>query len=123
MPSSVELNTGAKFLALGLLSANIVPETLVTFILGLGTFIGIKFDAEKAKQGFLDAINIGYRYVPIQRYITRALNWRRHFDTAFLYGSEEVVGEAIRESGVPREEFFVTTKLWYVIQACISELV
>ncbi|HTP53659.1 MAG TPA: aldo/keto reductase [Thermoplasmata archaeon] len=37
----------------------------------------------------------------------------RHIDTAKLYGNEADVGAAIRESGVPREEVFVTTKLWY----------
>lgn len=36
----------------------------------------------------------------------------RHIDCAKVYGNEEAVGRAIRESGVPREEVFVTTKLW-----------
>jgi 2,5-diketo-D-gluconate reductase A len=36
----------------------------------------------------------------------------RHIDTAALYRNEEGVGEAVRASGVPREEIFVTTKLW-----------
>jgi 2,5-diketo-D-gluconate reductase A len=36
----------------------------------------------------------------------------RHIDTAALYRNEEGVGEAIRASGVPRAEVFVTTKLW-----------
>ena len=36
----------------------------------------------------------------------------RHIDTASLYGNEEDVGKGVRESGVPREEVFVTTKLW-----------
>ncbi|KAG9042767.1 hypothetical protein FS837_010402 [Tulasnella sp. UAMH 9824] len=36
----------------------------------------------------------------------------RHLDTAAGYRNEEFVGKAIRESGVPRSEFFVTTKLW-----------
>ncbi|MGP5199439.1 aldo/keto reductase [Brachybacterium alimentarium] len=36
----------------------------------------------------------------------------RHIDTAAVYGNEEGVGRAIRASGVPREEIFVTTKLW-----------
>ncbi|HVY47747.1 MAG TPA: aldo/keto reductase [Minicystis sp.] len=47
----------------------------------------------------------------------RAVRWAleigyRHVDTARVYGNEQDVGEAIRESGVPREEVFVTTKLW-----------
>lgn len=36
----------------------------------------------------------------------------RHIDTAAIYENEEDVGRAIRESGIPREEIFVTTKVW-----------
>ncbi|KXT78130.1 aldo/keto reductase [Streptococcus sp. DD13] len=36
----------------------------------------------------------------------------RHIDTAALYQNEEAVGKAIKDSGIPREEIFVTTKLW-----------
>lgn len=36
----------------------------------------------------------------------------RHVDTAAIYGNERGVGEGLRASGVPREEVFVTTKLW-----------
>ena len=36
----------------------------------------------------------------------------RHFDTAQAYYNEEAVGQAIKESGIPREEFFITTKIW-----------
>ena len=36
----------------------------------------------------------------------------RHIDTAKIYGNEADVGAAVRESGVPREELFLTTKLW-----------
>jgi diketogulonate reductase-like aldo/keto reductase len=36
----------------------------------------------------------------------------RHIDTAKIYGNEADVGAAVRESGIPRDEIFVTTKLW-----------
>ncbi|MEQ8676020.1 MAG: aldo/keto reductase [Aggregatilineales bacterium] len=36
----------------------------------------------------------------------------RHIDTAMIYGNERAVGKAVRESGIPRDEVFVTTKLW-----------
>ncbi|WP_314686793.1 aldo/keto reductase [uncultured Bifidobacterium sp.] len=36
----------------------------------------------------------------------------RHIDTAMIYGNEASVGEGIRRSGVPRQEVFLTTKLW-----------
>jgi len=36
----------------------------------------------------------------------------RHIDTAKIYGNEPSVGQAVRESGIPRSDIFVTTKLW-----------
>ena len=36
----------------------------------------------------------------------------RHVDTAHIYDNERDVGEAVRQSGLPREELFITTKLW-----------
>ncbi|MDB5161137.1 MAG: putative reductase [Candidatus Saccharibacteria bacterium] len=36
----------------------------------------------------------------------------RHFDTAQIYGNEQFLGDALKESGVPREELFITTKIW-----------
>ena len=44
----------------------------------------------------LTAIEAGYRY----------------FDTASLYGTEKALGAAIKESGIPREEFFIVSKVW-----------
>jgi 2,5-diketo-D-gluconate reductase A len=49
----------------------------------------------------------------VQRAVTAALDaGYRLIDTAAIYGNEEGVGEAIKSSGVPREEIFVTSKLW-----------
>ncbi len=39
-------------------------------------------------------------------------NGYRHIDTAMIYHNEASVGEGIRRAGVPRSDFFVTTKLW-----------
>lgn len=36
----------------------------------------------------------------------------RHFDTAKIYGNEEALGREIQKSGIPREEFFITSKVW-----------
>ncbi len=36
----------------------------------------------------------------------------RYFDTASLYYTEEALGQAIKESGIPREEFFIVSKMW-----------
>lgn len=53
-------------------------------------------DAAQCEQAVLDAIASGYRLI----------------DTAASYGNEEAVGNAIKKCGVPREELFITTKLW-----------
>ncbi len=48
-----------------------------------------------------------------KRAVTAALEaGYRHIDTARIYGNEANVAQGIRESGVPREEVFITTKLW-----------
>lgn len=48
-----------------------------------------------------------------QRAVSSALQLGyRHVDTARIYGNEAQVGKSIRESGIPREELFITTKLW-----------
>lgn len=61
--------------------------------LGLGVWQAPRGEAYDAVRAALD---VGYR----------------HVDTAKIYGNEREVGRAVRESGVPREEIFVTTKLW-----------
>ncbi|MEV8096476.1 aldo/keto reductase [Kitasatospora sp. NPDC085879] len=62
-------------------------------ILGFGVY---QIPAEQTEQAVSDALAAGYRLL----------------DTAAAYGNEEAVGRAIKASGVPREELFVTTKLW-----------
>ena len=61
--------------------------------LGLGVF---KVDDDICEQIVLDALDVGYR----------------HIDTAMIYRNEAAVGRAIAKSGIPRDELFVTTKLW-----------
>jgi 2,5-diketo-D-gluconate reductase A len=53
-------------------------------------------DAEECERSVAAALRTGYRLI----------------DTAAAYGNEEAVGNAIARSGVPREELFITTKLW-----------
>ncbi|WP_119698151.1 aldo/keto reductase [Microbacterium halotolerans] len=66
--------------------------------LGFGVFLVPADEAEKAVS---EALEVGYR----------------HIDTAAIYRNEEGVGAAIASSGVPRDELFVTTKLWNDQQA------
>ncbi|KAI9270717.1 NADP-dependent oxidoreductase domain-containing protein [Phascolomyces articulosus] len=60
---------------------------------GLGTW---QSKPQEVYDAVLTAIKAGYR----------------HIDTAFVYRNEEAVGKAIKDSGIPREQLFVTTKLW-----------
>lgn len=61
--------------------------------IGFGVY---QIPKEDTKRCVLDALEVGYRSI----------------DTAASYFNEKEVGEAIRESGLPRESIFVTTKLW-----------
>jgi len=83
MPSTLTLQTRRP-----LLSGHEIP------VFGLGVF---KMEnSEDGKKAIIHALQNGYR----------------HIDTASAYKNEEVVGAAIDESGVPREEIFLTTKVW-----------
>ncbi len=61
--------------------------------LGFGVFL---VDPDEAERIVTDALEVGYR----------------HIDTAAAYGNEQGVGRAIEKSGIPRDELFITTKLW-----------
>ncbi|RLL42067.1 aldo/keto reductase [Oceanobacillus piezotolerans] len=61
--------------------------------LGFGVW---KVPNEEATTAVKEALKAGYRSI----------------DTAMIYGNEEGVGKAIAESGIPREELFITTKVW-----------
>lgn len=61
--------------------------------LGFGVFL---VPPGETKASVAEALRVGYR----------------HIDTARIYDNEREVGEAIAESGVPRDELFVTTKVW-----------
>ncbi|QTX04044.1 aldo/keto reductase [Agromyces archimandritae] len=66
---------------------NTIPQ------LGFGVF---RVDPAETDRIVADALDVGYR----------------HLDTARIYANEQGVGRAIAASGIPREELFVTTKLW-----------
>ena len=71
-------------------------------ILGFGVY---QIPQNETKQAVLDAIKVGYRLI----------------DTAQSYFNEKEVGDAIKECGVPREELFITSKVWidnYGYEAC-----
>src|ERR671927_1093804 len=62
-------------------------------------------------------LGLGVYQSPPGRITQRILSYAlkigyRHIDTAYIYGNESDVGKAIRESGIHREEVFITTKLW-----------
>lgn len=62
-------------------------------ILGFGVY---QIPKEETKKCVLDALKVGYRAI----------------DTVQSYFNEEEVGDAIKESGIPRKELFITTKVW-----------
>lgn len=62
-------------------------------VLGYGVF---QMTGEECERSISEAVSAGYRLI----------------DTAQSYGNEEAVGLAVEKSGVPREEFFLTTKVW-----------
>lgn len=61
--------------------------------LGFGTW---QLEDEDASRGVATALKTGYR----------------HIDTAQIYGNEAAVGEGLKQSGLKRDEFFLTTKVW-----------
>jgi diketogulonate reductase-like aldo/keto reductase len=61
-----------------------------------GTYEAIPEKHAALKQAIIIALKTGYLSI----------------DTAWTYGTERLVGDAIRESGVPREEIFLTTKVY-----------
>lgn len=61
--------------------------------IGFGVF---QTPPEETKTAVAEALRVGYR----------------HIDTAAAYGNERGVGEAIAESGIPRDEIFIETKIW-----------
>jgi diketogulonate reductase-like aldo/keto reductase len=63
-------------------------------ILGLGTYLSKP--GKETYNAVRYALDLGYR----------------HIDTATLYANEEDIGRAIKDSGIPRESIFVTTKVW-----------
>lgn len=65
-------------------------------VLGYGTWL---LTGDDCLAGVEDALRLGYR----------------HIDTAQIYGNEREVGAAIRASGVPREQIFLTTKVWHTV--------
>jgi diketogulonate reductase-like aldo/keto reductase len=72
-------------------------------------------------------LGLGVYQSPPGRVTRNAVNFAlrvgyRHVDTARIYGNEADVGEAVRESGVPRGDLFVTTKLWNSDQGYDSTL-
>ncbi|MBR4084528.1 MAG: aldo/keto reductase [Lachnospiraceae bacterium] len=70
-----------------------LPQSMKVPAIGFGTYNAKGGDN---LQMIKDAIEAGYRY----------------FDTASLYGTERALGQAIKESGLPRELFFLASKAW-----------
>jgi diketogulonate reductase-like aldo/keto reductase len=75
----------------------------------------------------IPVIGFGVFRIPEGQEVVNAVKWAlaagyRMIDAAMIYKNEEGVGKAIKESGIPREEIFVTTKLWNTDQGYESAL-
>src|ERR1041384_2684753 len=90
---TIQLNDGAAIPQLGFGVFQVDPAATGTRRFGLGVFRVAPAETERIVS---DALEVGYR----------------HIDTAAIYGNEKGVGAAIAESGIPRDELFITTKLW-----------
>lgn len=73
--------------------ATITVDGLTIPLLGFGTW---QLEPADARRMVAEALRIGYR----------------HIDTAWIYKNEAAVGDGIRDSGVPRDQIWLTTKIW-----------
>lgn len=83
VPANFDLKTGVVTLN----SGDVMP------VAGIGTY---SLSHEECRQSLMTFLKEGGRLI----------------DTAYMYGNEEAVGQAVRQSGVPREEIFVITKIY-----------
>ena len=145
-----QLATGAEWERGQRFSGNESEETIKNWIESMnlnidnGTNAGV-FDLSEGTNGNAPTVKLSSGYdMPILGLGTYSLHGDvcinsikaalasgfRKFDTASIYGNEEEVGQAIRESDVPREEIFVTTKLYpnqyanpeAAIEECLNKL-
>src|SRR5215469_15500713 len=82
---------------------------------------------ELADGSSIPILGLGVWQVPNGPESVNAVRWAlelgyRHIDTAQAYGNEESVGKGLRESRVPREEVFVTTKFYPARSDPVAEL-
>ena len=92
-----------KLAADGIEPAHVPKRALCTGaqmpVVGLGTFGSDKYDGEQVAAAVIEAATLGYR----------------HFDCASVYGNEAQIGKALellRQGGIPREELWITSKVW-----------
>ena len=95
-PYNIDIHSFSIVIAKGATNMNTVTlnNGVAMPILGLGVFQ--IDDASRCEQIVRDALRAGYRLI----------------DTAAAYGNEEAVGRAVKRSGIPREDIFITTKVW-----------
>ena len=70
-----------------------MENSFVLPLIGFGTYKATETDG---KENILRALKAGYRYL----------------DTAAFYFNDEEIGQAVKESGIPREELFIASKVW-----------
>lgn len=81
-------------------------------------WMGVPGGGERCEQMVKTALKIGYRHLDT---VSASTTHQRNTSTdrmmqASGYGNEEHVGKAVKESGIPRSEIYITTKLGYVLR-------
>lgn len=99
-----------EFPQLSLITGDKIPG------IGMGTFGSDKYTPEQVAASVVDGAVVGYR----------------HFDCASVYGNETIIGEALKSviaSGIPREDLWITSKLWndmhaaeHVRESCLRSM-
>ena len=65
------------------------------------------------------SMDIGKTFIAL-RFSQTTDQWHRHIDTAQLYRNEAEVGRAVKDSGVPREEIFISELRFYAMYVCFK---
>ena len=114
MPTTNTFTRAADGVDPNLVPKRVLPSGAVVPAIGLGTFGSDNYTTDQIAEAVIGAASVGYR----------------HFDCASVYGNEDAVGrslQTIMQGGVPREDLWITSKVWndkhgQVVESCQQTL-
>ena len=114
MPTTNTFTRAADGVDPNLVPKRVLPGGAVVPAIGLGTFGSDNYTTDQIAEAVIGAASVGYR----------------HFDCASVYGNEDAVGrslQTIMQGGVPREDLWITSKVWndkhgQVVESCQQTL-